>query len=326
MPVLKKIVLFRIILCCFLFGLLPELNAQSLQGIWTGKISRRSATGGNTESLEIQISQTGKILWGHSFAFKDTSRFVLYKIEGKRNKKDKTVALKEVGQPAYSLPDAFFPCEKIYNLEYYRIGNTQYLSGTWGGRGAYMDTSCFPNEELLVVLQKIKAPDYPINSFVTKKLVNYFTRKQELRIADTISNEEKLYEDELTYSSNKTANDSLLISSRRQDIQEILKTSDSNISISLYDNATIDDDTVSIFVNKIPVLINQRLSATAHVFKVSAPEPGKPVEILMQAENLGSIPPNTALMVVETGKKRYEVRMSAGYDKHAVLIVTYVPD
>jgi len=313
------------VLCCF-SGLYYDLKAQSIQGIWSGKISRRSATTGATESLEIQISQTGNVLWGHSFAFKDTSRFVLYKLEGKRNKKEKSVSLKETGQPAYSLPDAYFPCEKIYTLDYYRIGNTQYLSGTWGGRGAYMDTSCFPNEELLVVLQKIKIPDYPINSFVAKKLVNYFTRKNELRLIDSSMNEEKFMEQEWVTPSNKTGRDSLLITERRQDIQEILQTADSNIRISLYDNATIDDDTVSIFVNKFPVLLQQRLSATAHVFYVKAPEPGKPVEILMQAENLGSIPPNTALMVVETGKKRYEVRMSAGFEKHAVLIVTYLPD
>ncbi|MEX1203028.1 MAG: hypothetical protein WEA59_07285 [Ferruginibacter sp.] len=314
-----------IVLCCF-SGLYFDLKAQSIQGIWTGKISRRSATAGASESLEIQISQTGNFLWGHSFASKDTSRFVLYKLEGKRNKKEQSISLKEIGQPAYSLPDAFFPCEKVYKLEYYRIGNTQYLSGTWGGRGAFMDTTCFPNEELLVVLQKIKSPDYPINSFVTKKLVNYFTRKNELRIMDSSTIEEKIMEQQWDNPSNKTGRDSILITDRRQDIQEILQTTDSNIRISLYDNATIDDDTVSIFVNKLPVLLQQRLSARAYVFEIKAPVPGKPVEILMQAENLGSIPPNTALMVVETGKKRYEVRMSAGYDKHAVLIITYLPD
>jgi hypothetical protein len=304
----------------------PQLQAQSLQGIWTGKISRRSASAGATESLEIQLSQTGKVLWGHSFASKDTSRFVLYKVEGRRNKKDQSVAIKEVGQPAYSLPDEYYPCEKKYQLQYYRIGNTQYLSGTWGGRGAFMDTSCFPNEELLVVLQKIKSPDYPINSFITQTLLNYFTLKNNMRVTDSVPDEEPIIESDLSLSSITTQTQSLLLSNRRQDIQEILTTKDSIIRIALYDNASIDDDTVSIFVNKQPILINQRLSATAHLFEVKAPEPGKPVEILMQAENLGSIPPNTALMLVTSGKKRYEVRMSAGYDKHAVLIVTYQPD
>ena len=36
-------------------------------------------------------------------------------------------------------------------------------------------------------------------------------------------------------------------------------------------------------------------------------------ELTMYAENLGEIPPNTALMVVRDGDKRYEVRISSDY-------------
>jgi hypothetical protein len=61
-------------------------------------------------------------------------------------------------------------------------------------------------------------------------------------------------------------------------------------------------------------------------FELSLHDVGKPVEIILQAENLGSIPPNTALMVVETLQKRYEVRLSSSFEKHAVVIITYKPD
>ena len=39
----------------------------------------------------------------------------------------------------------------------------------------------------------------------------------------------------------------------------------------------------------------------------------------MQAENLGSIPPNTALMIIKTRKKRYEVRLSSDHNKTAAV-------
>jgi hypothetical protein len=42
-------------------------------------------------------------------------------------------------------------------------------------------------------------------------------------------------------------------------------------------------------------------------------------EVAMFANNLGSLPPNTALMVVSDGKKRYEVRLSSSLDKNAVV-------
>jgi hypothetical protein len=42
-------------------------------------------------------------------------------------------------------------------------------------------------------------------------------------------------------------------------------------------------------------------------------------EIAMFANNLGSLPPNTALMVISDGKKRFEVRMASSLDKNAVV-------
>jgi hypothetical protein len=44
-------------------------------------------------------------------------------------------------------------------------------------------------------------------------------------------------------------------------------------------------------------------------------------EITMFADNLGSIPPNTALMLVYDGKKRYEVRMTSNLQKNATVLI-----
>ncbi len=46
-------------------------------------------------------------------------------------------------------------------------------------------------------------------------------------------------------------------------------------------------------------------------------------EFVMVADNLGSIPPNTALMVVTTGGKRYQVFVSSDKQKNAKVIVQY---
>jgi hypothetical protein len=39
----------------------------------------------------------------------------------------------------------------------------------------------------------------------------------------------------------------------------------------------------------------------------------------MFANNLGAIPPNTALMLIYDGKKRYEVRLSSSLEKNAAV-------
>jgi hypothetical protein len=43
----------------------------------------------------------------------------------------------------------------------------------------------------------------------------------------------------------------------------------------------------------------------------------------MVAENLGEIPPNTSLMIVDTGKMQQEVRITSTEQKNAVVIFKY---
>ncbi len=45
----------------------------------------------------------------------------------------------------------------------------------------------------------------------------------------------------------------------------------------------------------------------------------------MYAENLGTIPPNTALMVVNDGDNRYEVRISSDLQKSGVIRFMHKP-
>jgi hypothetical protein len=308
---------------CFLFLLLSSnqsTTGQSLTGIWSGKISRKSPSLQGVESIEMQIYQSGRRLSGYSFSFKDTSRFVLYDMRGTRDKKTQTIYIKESGYGYYLLPPGFLPCEKEFSLRYYKIGNTQYLSGVWGGRG--YDTSCFPGEELMVVLQKIRKPEYPIEQFVQKKIMDYFLRR--IPIQDSLAFPEP--EINQTVSTEPFGISDSLPAERKLEIQQIIKLADTAVTVSLYDNAVIDDDTVSVFVDKKPVLLRQRISDKPLVFQIAITEPGRPTEIIMQAENLGSIPPNTAFMIIQAGKKRYEVRLKSSFEKHAVVIITYDPD
>ena len=316
---------FLILVVIIIVAITP-VNAQQLSGVWSGKISRRVlGAQAAVESLEMQISQFGNSISGNSFAFKDTSRYVLYRIEGRLNRKQRLISIEENGRPAYILPFGFYPCEKKFQLNYFKIGRTQYLVGTWGGKGAFADTICFPDEELLVVLQKIPRPDYPIEHFVTQKLVNYYTRQKNPDRISSATADSLYFALYNTADENPLREDSGLVN-RRIDIQMIAKLPDSLVRITLFDNAIIDDDTVSVFVNKKAVLVKQRISAQPLSFSFTISKPNTQAEILMQAENLGSIPPNTALMIVESGSKRHEVRLRAGLSTHAAIIITYAPD
>jgi hypothetical protein len=45
--------------------------------------------------------------------------------------------------------------------------------------------------------------------------------------------------------------------------------------------------------------------------------------LVMVAENLGKIPPNTSLMIVNDGDKRYEVRITSTEQKNAMVRFRY---
>lgn len=302
-----------------LFGV--SASAQHLTGVWTGKISRSLRDMRGVESIEIQLYQQGKYLSGYAFAFKDTSRYVLYRVDGKRFRKTKEVILEEIGNPNYDLPDNFFPCRKTYALRYHRVGKTRYLTGTWQGEGVYADTSCFPGEELLIALQQIPKPDYPLEVFVARKFLNYYSRpRKQQSVQPSPTSTSILAEPDpvLLPDPGKPGIDYPAV--RRLDIQDVIAATDTIARIRLYDNASVDNDTVTVFVNKQAVLKRHRLTEQPWQFDLPISR-FVPTEIILQAENLGEIPPNTALMVLEIGVRRYEIRLSATLESHAVLLI-----
>ena len=84
-----------------------------------------------------------------------------------------------------------------------------------------------------------------------------------------------------------------------------------SIRISFYDNGDIDGDSISVFLNKKPVLANQELSSRSLNIYVALDTLSEINEISMFADNLGRIPPNTALMILSDGINRYEIYLSS---------------
>jgi hypothetical protein len=98
------------------------------------------------------------------------------------------------------------------------------------------------------------------------------------------------------------------------------------ITLNVYDNALIDGDTVTIFYNDRVLLSHQRLSEKPITINIDLDEKDPFCKIVLFAENLGSIPPNTALIVVMAGNKRYELFSSASLTENAMLLFEYKPN
>jgi hypothetical protein len=111
------------------------------------------------------------------------------------------------------------------------------------------------------------------------------------------------------------------IASRANPIVKQIETVESEISIDLYDNGEIDGDTVSIYHNNLLVVSRAALSAKPVSFHIKVDEANPHHELVMVANNLGSIPPNTSLMIITAKGKRYEVFISSSEQKNAKVVI-----
>ena len=95
------------------------------------------------------------------------------------------------------------------------------------------------------------------------------------------------------------------------------------LRLDFYDNGTVDGDSITVRVNKNIVLSHQKLSAKPVTLFFNIDLENTFQEIEMVAENLGSIPPNTALLIITAGEKRYRLFLSSTETKSARVRFVY---
>jgi hypothetical protein len=105
-------------------------------------------------------------------------------------------------------------------------------------------------------------------------------------------------------------------------IQEI-KVDTGKIRLDFYDNGEIDGDTISVLVNNKVVVSNQRLALKPITVEIKVDLEHPEQEITMVGENLGSIPPNTALLLITSGIKRYRLYLNSTEHKNAQVRFIY---
>ena len=102
-------------------------------------------------------------------------------------------------------------------------------------------------------------------------------------------------------------------------IQSVNYTSDSLV-ITLYDNGEVDGDTVSVIMNGNVIMPMVGLSTKPIRKTIYTKDITDSIQIVMYAENLGSLPPNTGLLIVNDGKDRYEIRFSGDLKKNSAIV------
>lgn len=116
-----------------------------------------------------------------------------------------------------------------------------------------------------------------------------------------------------------------VLKERKNELFKTITTNKRVIEVSFYDNGEIDGDTISVYNNNRLIASKKGLSSKPVVIKVELSDDNPEQDVVMVAENLGRIPPNTALMIVNAGDQRFTVYLNSSEQKNAMVRFRYEP-
>jgi hypothetical protein len=95
------------------------------------------------------------------------------------------------------------------------------------------------------------------------------------------------------------------------------------IQIDFYDNGNIDGDIISVYLNDSTAISHKAISDKPVSITVNITENNPVQELKMKGENSGSIPPNSALMIITSKKNRYSLYLNAHKTNASIVRLIY---
>jgi hypothetical protein len=106
---------------------------------------------------------------------------------------------------------------------------------------------------------------------------------------------------------------------RENIVNDEIEVDSDSLKVDFYDSGDVDGDSISVFFNNQLLVSSQKLSERSIHFNLALDATKEINELSMFADNLGSIPPNTALMIINDGKRRYEIGLSSSLQKNGTV-------
>jgi len=265
-------------------------KADDLNGIWKGTLTQGPGGCYPQYSLELQINFSQDRITGKAYDYYDKAHFVKMNFTGRYNAQTHRLVLIENTVLQAEIPLDCQPCIKTYDLNYSKKGDQEELSGDWKGVFSDKRQTCPPGK---IMLKKTLISDFPVD----------------IEQNDTLASLQK----------------SLHLQPREKELTKTVTVNTPQIKIDFYDNAEIDHDTITVLINGKLLLYRQMLTDRPLTINFNA-FPGVEYELVMYADNLGEIPPNTALMMVTAGTRKMEVFLSSSEQRSATVKFVYRPE
>lgn len=349
----------RLLFTAFLLFCASTLPAQDLTGIWRGYFVTES---GDQYKYEVQLDQSQKkSLSGVTYSYLDTRFYGKATFAGNFTKATNAALVQEIKTVEVRMAGGSIACIMKCRLVYSQSGKEEFLDGVYTSTyektdptyGVKRGGNCGGGT---VHLRKVPTSDFYVEPFLrTKKPVQAVPKKDSIKTSiakkpvakqstvkkpaprkettvrtpvekpGAIQPETKKPDVAMTTKpvEPKIISTPVTIRDRRNELTRTITVNNNTIEISLYDNGEIDDDTVSIYLDGALVLANKRLSNKPITYTLKIDESTPEHTLTMVAENLGRIPPNTSLMMIQDGDKRYQVSITSTEQKNAMVRFRY---
>lgn len=258
-------------------------GAQDINGIWKGKLVMAPGACFPVYNIELQIQVAGTRISGTAYHFSDSLNYVRENFEGVYKKDSNLIQIQENGIITFKIKEECVPCVKNYVLSYHKGGGNVVTEEQLRGEWSGKATDG-------------KTVCDPGTIVLTR--FDKATFKPEPKLPPTLAN-------------------------RTAELVKEIKVDTGTIRMDFYDNGTIDGDTISVYVNNMPAVSNKMLTAKPVSLTIRIDTKRTEQEVIMVGENLGSIPPNTALMIIYAGDKRYQLYLTSDEKKNAMVRFIY---
>jgi hypothetical protein len=342
---MKRFVLLSLLLFSIASG-----QAQKLSGQWTGGFGSGSL-GRTEYVLELEIKGSRVSGYSYTyFTGYRKNYYVICRLSGSYDKGSKSLVVKEEAKVKSNTPPDFQDCLQIHTLTYLKgADKREVLVGKWKPARPQDDCGSGQTElerkQLVKVVPSAKTPAVaakdsksPVkpSSTTTPKttpppaakatppqkptappVAKKSTPPVQTRPQPTVAeNKPKPVDNTLPATEKPKAPstsdpDNGKLGQRSKQVIRTIDVEEKTFRVDLYDNGQIDGDTISVFFNNKLVVSRQRLTTEPISINITIDENRSDNELVMFAENLGTIPPNTALMVLTISGKRYEVNITS---------------
>ncbi|MBL7730756.1 MAG: hypothetical protein JNM88_06225 [Chitinophagaceae bacterium] len=258
-------------------------GAQDINGIWKGKVVMAPGACFPVYNIELQIQVAGTRITGTAYHFSDSLNYVRENFEGLYKKDSGLIQIQENGIITFKIREDCVPCVKRYALTYHKGVGNVVIDEQLRGTWTGKATDG-------------KTPCDP--GTIVLNRMDKATFKPDPKLPPALTK-------------------------RKAELVKEIKVDTGNIRIDFYDNGQIDGDTISVYANGMPVVSQKRLSTQPVTVNIRIDLKKTEQELIMVGENLGSIPPNTALMIVNAGNKRYQLYLTSDEQKNAMVRFIY---